>query len=308
MIGRIGPGARQAIPDLKVALKDDLLRTAAEASILLIDPNDLDARKSFFEAARKGDDPFVVVDTIRRLGWRDEETTKVLQEMLKQHEHRVRIVAGGLLLRINPEMEQAQEAFREGFGDSFDGIRNSYEVINDDWSAALCILREVPATMKLALPIAVEKLSDEYRREGAREALIAMSQHRKFDSPELLNQLDAARLDLRLNAIEAFSLLRPETTEVVSHLLAKLDDPRPALRAEAAKALGNIRRAEAPVVDVLINRLKDEYATVRVNAAYALAQLGPAAKSAKSGLTALYHDESKPVRDAAVRAVAAIEK
>ena len=308
MIGRIGPGARPAIPELKFALKNERLRTAAAASLLLIDPKDLDARQILFESARKGNDLLVIVDTIRRLDWRDDQTVETLKGMMTQRKDRVGIVASGLLLRIDPDMQPAREAFLEGLGDSFDGIRLSYEEMDDDWSAVLSILREVPATTKIALPIAVKNLPDEYRREGAREALIAMSVQRDATAPQLLKQLVDDRLDLRITALEAISLLRPGDPELVSLLITKLDDSAPALRAGAAKALGSIGNREGSVVEALTKRLKDQYATVRMNAANSLAQLGPAAKSSKLELTALRDDKSKPVRDAAARALVAIEK
>jgi HEAT repeat protein len=302
LVGRIGPDAKSAIPALEVELKKS--SETAAASILLIDPTHQPAQRVFFSSIGISSDDFLFADTIRRLDWKDQKSIDALKKILSHKRgDRTFTAAAGILLRINPELDEARQAFQKGMSDFSNGIRISYQAIDDEWDAILSILEEVPAAARIVFPIAIENWSNEYRHDGAKEALHAMRRHGDLVVPELLVMLTDPASNVRVTAAEILATLGPSTGKSAPQVVKALGDARPAVRAAAAKALGAIGISDQPVIEGLTHRLKDEFATVRYEACISLGKLGRSAASALPELKGLLNDESKPVQDAAAESI-----
>jgi HEAT repeat protein len=87
--------------------------------------------------------------------------------------------------------------------------------------------------------------------------------------------------------------------------LARVEDAK--IRGNVAFALGRISQSTVGAVSCLIELLADEDAMNRLRAAHGLEKIGPAAATAVPALEQCLKDESRFVREAAQRAIVAID-
>lgn len=156
--------------------------------------------------------------------------------------------------------------------------------------------------LQAAAPALIERLADsspEVRREAA-DALTAVRPHTPAAaSPALLGLLDDPSAEVREAALGAIGGLATATPVVEAALVSTLrGGDEPTVRGDAARALGNLRADGATAVEALVGAVDDTEPYVRRQAVRALGKLGAAAYSAVEALERIARD---PRADASLR-------
>lgn len=291
-LGKIGPGARAALPALL-----EFMRTPDHVGL------QLDAAVA-----------------VRRIDPQNEEPISFLVAMLERNEpgedleYRGVTDAAETLAELGPLAAPAVSALAVRLEHKDDHVR---------WSAAGA-LGEIGPAAKEALPALIRVMRDDesWIADRAAKAILsidpgnveARARIRPFRPPTkpaaLFELLDHDDPVVRAAACKALADLDEQSA--VPKLISALQDESPVVRAAAARALGEFGRlAEAavhPLREALGAKQNRGAADVCREAATALGRIGPAAAAAESDLINLRYDEDPDVRKAASEALQRIQR
>ncbi|MFO0947145.1 MAG: HEAT repeat domain-containing protein [Planctomycetota bacterium] len=305
-LGKIGPPAKSAMPELKKLLEDNdpVVCTAAAFAVLRIEPGDKALGESALTALENGlasTDERARIESARALGHVGSIAAKTVPSLckaLKDDQPHVQAFAAEALAKIGSP-----------------GLSCVMESLNDDKSRhwAVVVLGEMGADAKSAVPalLKVLKSDDNVSRGEAALALGAI----KPDSPEVVEALAAALTDKNgvVRASAAYAL-----GEIGEPAKASIPALRNATKTEDAflnslaaitliKLQMEINEETKDVVGVLATALKDEHPRIRLAACQSLATIGPAAKDALPALEEAAKDKDSNVADAAKEAIQKIK-
>lgn len=301
-LGKIGPDAKSAMPELKKLLDDNdpVVRTAAAFAVLRIEPGE------------KG-----TADT----------ALATLQSGLESTEERARIESARALGHVGNIAERA--------------IPSLCTALKDDQPHVQAFAAEALARIGTpSISCVLEGLNDDKSRHWAVVVLGEIGPAATSAVPALLKVLKSEDVVSRGEAALALGAIKPDAADVVDALAGALKDKNGMVRASAAYALGEIGAPAKPsvpalleatktedaflnslaaitliklqleineetkeVVGVLAGALKDEHPRIRLAACESLATIGPAAREALPALEEAAKDQDPAIADAAKSAI-----
>jgi HEAT repeat protein len=286
-LGRFGPEAAQAVPDLIDALhsSDHRVRAHAAEAIALIGPAAKAAVPDLIEWLGTRDDPgngWVVYPDAQG-GWR------ILQSRVMP------IVALG---RIGPESRAAVPALILALRDGRAQVRR--EAIR---SLGAIGPAASPAQGEIARIMTESK--DDRLSLAAAEALGRIGMAALPTLQELFRHQDP---DIRVRAATALGAVGPAAAAVVPELLVALKASEDDLRAAAAAALGKVSSVKSArvVIAAMIEAVKDESPLVRKAVAAALSKIGASDNRVIPALLNLLNDSDDEVSAAVPAALAGV--
>lgn len=312
-IGSIGQSARPALPALAAALDDEHLRCVAAVAMLQISPDHQQARKVLLKEisdARDASGCLAAIDVVRTLNWTDRDTVTALQGCVRNPGSDVflRLLAICTLMDLDPRSDEWPTVFKRDLTENEDLSWFSWPPDDRNWAILAAAIGRNPTAAKIALPVAIEQYYFEIDRSTAGAVIKAAGKHAGEVTTKVIEQLSDERVAIRELATRILGELGLSSAPAVPHLVRLLQDPRPVVRAAAADSLGEIGVADELVIGRMLGLLTDDYTTVRVSVLNALAKFGTKARWALPRLGGVKADKSKPVRDAATRAIDALSK
>ena len=285
-LGRIGPDAGAAIPDLVRLLGDKSERLRREAIVALGRIGSESARPLIAASADR--DVKVRAGAVEALGQIASPEGEVRRSIL-EHSHdsapEVRTAAIKSLTKLDVPDDALRPILKENLRDPDEQVR----------LAAVNLLigrRALLASMASDL----EELLVAKDDGAARHAAFLLGQSGPDAIPRLL---DALRRDQsRIGPIaDALALIGKAA---VARLTQALKDPDPRVRRGSAMALGQIRPLAPGTVQELTAGLKDPDPEVKGSFLTAIGYLGPRARDSAPAVRALLHDPSSEIRIQAV--------
>ena len=283
-LGRMGPAAVKALPQLVEALKEEeILRKSAADALGEMGPAAVEALPQLVEALKDDKEEMVreaAADALGKMGQAAVEALPQLVEALKDDkEERVRAAAAGALaVEALPQLVEALKDDKE-------------EMVREAAAHALgkmgpAAVEALPQLAVEALPQLVEALKDDKEklvRRMAAAALAEMGPAAVEALPQLVEALKDDKEEMvRKSAADALGEIGPAAVEALPQLVEALkDDKEEMVREAAACALGKIGPAAVEALPQLVEALKDDKEEmVREAAACALGKMGPAAVEA----------------------------
>jgi HEAT repeat protein len=268
-LGRLGPKAKAAIPDLIYALNNrDAVRETVFAALARVGPKD----------------KAPIPDLIYALDREDSPRAKAIEA----------------LARVGPDaVPLLIEALSADYGEDDEFTNRSYS------SGAAAALGKMGTRARAAIPALIKALQDqpEGLRRRAAEALGEMGPEAKTAVPALIQTLQNQEDRAREEAVEALGKIGPEAAPAVPALVKLLKTKKAFVeegsseeerkkrqwwhddvRAKAATALGRIGAEAKAAVPALVDALKEERNDIGGQAAEALGRFGPDAKEAMPAL------------------------
>jgi HEAT repeat protein len=149
---------------------------------------------------------------------------------------------------------------------------------------------------------------NESTRLMAATALGEMGPEAKSALPALASTIDDPSPKVRMSVVWSLVHVDPTGKEVLVYLYSAMKDDDVGVRVYAVKAVGKLRAGGAQAAPELERLLKDPAPRVRKATAEAFAAIGPAANNSRPYLVDVSnHDPDASVREAAARAVEALE-
>jgi len=267
-LGEIGENARSALPDLMERLKDDSpsVRSEAAKAICRIDPTKKDLAipvliKIMRSRASQGS-RISAAEAIQHLGLEGEQATEALAAMVLDKTVNVRKPAALALAAIGPGAKEAMPSLIEALGDDYVGNRVA---------AAGALVSIDPKNSDRVLPVLISALAD-HSIDG-RYAAEVLATIGAPALPSLIKTLQGKEMRARSNATIALGMMGSSAQAAVEPLIALLTEEDFILRSAAARALGKIGRKAKKAVPLLEELLRDRH--VRTAAAEALRRLQP---------------------------------
>lgn len=284
-LGRIGPEAEDAVPDLVALLRDTQGGLQDEATDALASIG-APAIAALGQALKQRDDPALRKLAILALARVGKPAVPLLAGVLSDPDASVRLQAVTALGRIGPD---AVEAVILAFKDDDAEVRQE----------AARVLGSMDKNDKGVVPALIKAMRDPAPavRGQASMALQALRPDAQAVLAELTPLLDDRNLDVRLAGIRFLGEFGPLA---VSRLAVLLKDPEPAIWREASSTLEKVSAPEKVLFPALVPLLTDENATTRQNAVNILWRCG--APAVPHLLRAL-KDPAPTVRLAAVRSL-----
>lgn len=264
-LGRLGAGARPAVPELLTALteKDAELRTEALASLNRIGPPDEKDVPLLVAVLRDGDFAAgrrYALESLARLGAKAEPAVTALADALKDPSAEVRIKSAELLGIIGPAARQRA------------------------WKPLLVVLRDPDATVSAA----------------AGAALVKMGSPGRDAVGTLKDLLGERREPLRRYALIGLAAIGGDAADAVPALLeVAAKDSVAELRGLALNALRKIQPDKKEAIEVFTQALSDGDAGVCEQAARGLASAGPKGGALPGLLQGVEHRNANVARIAA---------
>jgi HEAT repeat protein len=296
-LGRIGPDAMSAVPQLINTLKNwpkasklenDYVRDTAANALVNIGsaavPKLIEALKMQNVDVRGG-----AAYALGRIGPRAKAAVPTLIEALKASHEYVRSSAADALGRIGPAAKPAVdaliEALRDGAGEVRSGAAYALGQLGD----------------KKAIPVLINSLQDQHEhvRGSAASALVRIGPAATVDG--LIEALKESHEGTRGGAAHVLGQFGPAARKAVPELIRTLNAQDEYVRDRAANALGRIGSEDAvpPLMEVLQN--ENDY--VRGTAADALGRIGIGAKAAIPELTKSLNAKDDYLRSSAADAL-----
>ena len=299
-LGRIGPRAAIAAPDLIARLKDtdETVRCQAAEALGCVGTAAETTINSLVELLQDAS-AAVKVSAARALGSMKKAASPAvpaLVPLLQDREEAVRTAAAEAIAQAGPLNEQATGALVEG-------LASSDTVVQAQTAEAL---GAIGTAARHAAPALVEALgngSDRVRAKAA-EALGKIGESAaKVAVPSLVRALHGEDNWLSALAAEALGEMGESADEAVPALIRSLRHDNPLVRGNAAEALGKMGTAAAPARTALENAAKDDDGRVRSQALRALGMVGRPTPAVKRAVMNGLQDADPLVRAAAVEAV-----
>jgi HEAT repeat protein len=281
-LGRIGPDAEAAVPDLIRMLGDDNERIGREVSVALGRIGQA-AVGPLIDACHQPETRVRTraVEALGQLPTPDDRAREEILACARDDVPEVRAAAVGSLARLGVPDATLSEILHEDLRHEHEEVRlAAVNLLVDRW--------------ELLLPLAAELgtlLTSE--QEGvSRHAAFLLGRIGPDAAPILLDGLrrEGSRVDQVAEALAQIG--RP----IVGRLAEAVGDPEPRVRRGAALALGQIRPLAPGVVPKLTGGLVDPDPAVRDAFLTAIGSLGPRAGEAVPSVRTLLRDDSAEIR------------
>jgi HEAT repeat protein len=291
-----------AVETLRAALGDTspAVRSQAVTSLGRIGPAAAPAAPDLIRLLRDGDEAICcrAAESLGRLGAAGTDTVTSLSELLQDASAAVQQAAARALGALKAKATPAVPSLIPLLQDASPQVRQT---------AAEAISR-IGTVPEEAAPELLEGLSHEDNVVRARtvEALGTIGTPAADTVLALVQALEDPNDLVRAKTAEALGKIGPAAAEAVPSLVRALEDADNLVRARAAVALGEMGAAAGPAVPALTAALGHSNPLVRGQAAHALGRIGTAARSALAALEQTAHDDSGEVRSQVVFAVGEI--
>jgi HEAT repeat protein len=335
-LGTMNDAALPAVPQIVETLKDEHVRTAATFALGQLGKIPADSEKTIRENCKSDDKTLATVSywALARVHPDDKplrrEATERIVENLKDKDPFVRVSAARALAALPPAPEITlpilEKSLKEADAETAQYALDALASIGPQAVPRLIdLLKHKRLRVKVvyvlgqigpgAAPAVDElaKLVGDKDDNLATEAVLALGKigpDAKPAVPELTKALDRADCPNAHAIIYTLGRIGPNAASAEPLLLKAMKSKDASLSVVAAWALTKIdaHADKAETISVFIAGLSDSLPETRKAAAEALGDLGPAARDAVSALKKASGDESKPVREAAAKALEAVNK
>ena len=291
-LGKIGPAAKEAVPEILEMLKERATSDAAFDALGEIGPAASEALPALVKLVNNEDSPYRLksLSTIERI--RPSGPAMVKQIVKWMHDPSVSLHAERVWNVLGPEDIPSIKVLAR----SENSLERSMAVDK------LCDLGQA------AMPALIELLkgNDPDVRNRVLRGFGQMGPPAKAAVPAIAEILRDKDWQLRSTAAITLGQIGPGAKPAVAALTAALRDMDGDVRVCAIEALGRIGPDALPAVAAIIERLHDDCDPVRSAAVRSLGRIGPGAKAAVPELEKLRRDPVDYVRQAADEALAAI--
>jgi len=295
-LGRMGPDAEEAVPDLVQLIHAKNENVRFHATKALVDIGEV-AVPSLVSALKKQEPAVRVaaVDVLGNIGPAAKEAVHDLATLLGDENQDVSRHAASALGRIGPAaVPELIEVAR---------WRGRYAT--DMASTAFANLKADDATVRELVKLMGNVKEDPAVRAFAAKALGYMPEKARGEMPGLIQILGDENNEVRTAARWALGQTGPQG---IPALREALKNGNPRIRAGAASALGSMDPAAEEAVPDLLSALKDEDRTVRLDAVLALGKTRVTSDTVVRALDqVLQEDKDEVVRLDAVRVLNKID-
>jgi HEAT repeat protein len=335
VLGAIGDAALPAVPAIADALADEHTRTAATFVLGQLNKIPADAEKKIRENFKSEDKTLATVSlwALARVHSDDKElrreATERLVESLTDKDPFVRVAAARSLAALPPSPEITLPIIEKMLKEA-DAKTAQYalDALASIGPKAVPRLIELLGQKEIRVQVvyvlgqigpgaapavdALAKLVDDSDEQLATEAVLSIGKigpRAKEAVPALLASLDKDECPHAHAILYSLGRIGPNAKESKPLLEKALKSEDKSLVAVAAWALTKVLpgpASNATAISAWELCLKDKLPETRKAAAEGLAELGPAAQAAVPALKKALGDESKPVREAAAKALKAI--
>ncbi len=289
-LGRMGPAAEVAIPDVIRLLGDehDALRLRAEKTLAEIGSASvphliaaLDHRSSMIRCS--------AADTLGIMGAKAEEAVPTLAGMLGDQDYNVSRHAASALGHIGPASVPAIiHSVRGGSGQLLEGALTSFSFLKADEN----IIQEL-------VPLMRDQSENPAVRGFAAKALGKMQEKARGAIPDLAYAIGDKNNDVRSAAEWALVQMGAAAIPVLKEMCT---DGNPLIRTSAVRAIGRMGPAAENAVPVLMQIMTDEDRVVRIESILALEKVQTSSRSAVKALIRIMDEDADDfVRLSAVR-------
>lgn len=285
-LGEIGPEAKEAVPTLIGALKDEPhVRLVAAVALGEMGAAAKDAVPAMIDVLTGAyfsiPPPKGLMEPLKKLGLL---AIPALKESLNSPDRLIRVFVAEALGELGSASKDAVPALIRALKDDDQQVREN----------AAESLGKIGLEGEKSIPALIDVLNDN-RYAGA--ALVKLG---KRSVPFLLNALKNA--DVKCEAVHALGEIGSEAKDAVSDLIEMLGDTEYCIKRNAAVALAKISPTSPGVVPALISLLADG----SVGAIEALGEMGPNAKDAVPALVKTLKDVDFSARLAIIEALGKI--
>jgi HEAT repeat protein len=335
-LGAIGEAAKPAVPQIAETLDDEHVRIAATFVLGQLDkiPADVEAK---IRANAKSDDKNLATVSLWALAkvhpddqaLRREATEQIVAS-LKDQDPFVRVSAARALAALPPAPEITlpilEKALKEADAETAQYMLDALATIGPKSLPRLIdLLKHKQLRVQVvyilgqmgpgAAPAVEEltKLVGDKDDQLSTEAILALGKigpEAEAAAPALVKALEQEQCPNAHAIIFALGRIGPNAAAAEPQLLKAMKSKDQSLAVVAAWAATKVSKTNqtAAAVPVLVAGLSDALPETRIAAAEGLADLGAAAREAVPALKKAAGDERKAVRDAAAKALQAIEK
>ena len=258
-----GPEAREAIPELEIALHDPRRDVAVEVSDALASIGE--ASVPVFDRGLTNGDPWIrrtAAYSLRNAGPGAAASMGSLIRALDDPDDNVRAAAAYTIAKVQVHViSNLAVVAQSGSGNSREAAAKGLLAVQQ------AIQRSLPALVRMA------KDTDPMLRREAIENLRALG----IQTPPLRMYMDALEdpvAEVRLAATDALASLGRRARPSAQSLVRRLGDDTPQVRAAAARALAALEAAVPEAMPVLQKLLEDKDPSVQAAAREALTKLG----------------------------------
>lgn len=290
-LGRVGPGAVDALPALLIAARAADGAPAYADALAQVGPQALPSLLDILQKNKPEESKWV----LRILHSFGPPAVPVLSEALKSNSPEVRASAASALGEMGHGASAAAVPL-------FVLTRDSSPKVQAATFRALVAIHADSERLKPLLQEALASKDTDVRKAGA-AGLAALGGAATLGVDGLLDLLNDENAAGRLAAVQALGQLGDKAAPAVNALVARLDDP--ALQSAVVESLGHIGPAAAPAVPKLLELSKkgDQRTTILP----VLTGIGQGAKEALPMIYAAAKDPAPDVRASAATALAAVE-
>ena len=314
-LGRIGPQAKAAVPEITAALTDGRINVFIASGALQGFGHDAEAavpglvERLKSEVARHQTDkrqgkppvrysvpmsPIAsVINVLGSIGPAAKEAMPLLLDLADDEDPVVRSAVVWAFPAISPDAAKAIEAVLYGTQDQ-------------DVTVQLAALRGLSAIGNrglAAVPALTKKLLDKNEQVRRFAALALGAVGSKEAVPALRRALRDRSSDVRIEAANALLKFDSANRGSWEVLKEELQSQRAWPREQAAFSLGELGLPAEEAVPLLVKLLKDDFVRVRAAAAEALGKIGPAAAVALPDLKLAARDREQIVKQKAILAL-----
>jgi HEAT repeat protein len=335
-LGAIGDAAKPAVPQIAETLGDEHVRSAATFVLAQLGKIPADAETKI-RANAKSDDKNLATISLWALAKAHpddqalrREATEQIVASLKDQDPFVRVSAARALAALPPAPEITlpilEKALKEADADTAQYMLDALATMGPKALPRLIELLKhktlrvqvvyvLGAIGPAAAPAVEEltKLIGDKDDQLATETILALGKigpEAKAAVPALVKAMEQEQCPNAHAIIFALGRIGPNAVTAEPQLLKAMKSKDQSLAVVAAWAVTKVSKSNqaAVAVPVLVAGLSDTLPETRIAAAEGLSDLGPAARAAAPALKKAASDERKAVRDAAAKALQAVEK
>jgi beta-lactamase regulating signal transducer with metallopeptidase domain/HEAT repeat protein len=322
-LGRVGPRAKPAIPQLLEMLEEENRRVAAaialrsiardspeviataEATLRRIGPPhledaDLPSLLRRLQGPAVSHEQTQVLWIISQMARESPEVFAALEKVMEQAEGQLKLQISQTLFHLGGNADRLLTL-------GMDYLRSPEPNVRSLAARTLALLETnaIPAR-----PLLVELLSKDEHSSVRISAAIALGRIRPQDEASinaLIAALDHPVSSLRYSATRALGNIGPGAKAAVPSLQRLLNDRHAGTRFYAMQALWRIDRQAPPLPELLLHLTPDSIEVLRHDLLVILGEMGPVAHEAGPAVRELMNDLHPPVREQAAKTMALIK-
>lgn len=295
MLGEMGPAARDAIPALKAATRDDDPNVQAAALDALVKLAPGDAVKPLVPKLNAGEPPErqIAAQMLGAIGPAAREAIPALQKATQDNDSNVQAAALEALVKVSPGDAIKPLVLKLYHASESPGREKAAQMLGSMGSAAR---DAIPALQEAA---ARDSNADVHA--AAQDALVYVKATRQDAVKLLVEASNDSSWKMRQKAAQVLGEMGPAAREAIPALQKATGDADSDVQAAALEALVKVSPGEA--VKLLVDRLNASESQVRQKAARILGEMRPAARDAIRALIKATHDDNSDVQAAALEAL-----